>query len=67
MSRKWTEAVEVVARFIKYRSLQLCPHLLLRLEPQREAEMLAPVLLEVVEAVGGPGVEAEDAVAGSQG
>ena len=29
--------------------------------------MLAPVLLEVGEALGGPGVEGEDAVAGSQG
>ena len=59
--------MEVVARFIKLSRLQLLPHLLLLLEPQREAKMLAPVLLEVVEAVGGPGVEAEDAVAGSQG
>ena len=67
LSRKRTEAVEVVAWFIRLSHLQLFPHLLHLLEPQREAEMLASELLEVGEALEGPGVEAEDAVAGSQG
>ena len=60
----------MVARFIKYRSLQLYSHLLHWLEPQQRSKELAHVLLmllEVGEALGGLGVEGEDAVAGSQG